>query len=140
MLALFGGNIEFLYDERMCVRVLTLLVFQVPLLFTIFTITFPLAISIVDKLPKAISLNIGKLNADDIRKLDYHKRSYLRNQVFLYFIKAVLVTCLIGLLFCVLTSIDNVLFITLCSLIQVIVGLTIAFRVFKKTNVLKETL
>lgn len=108
------------------------------IVFALLTIVFYLAISNVEKIHKPVTLTIGKLNADDIRKLDYEKRRYLRNQVALYFSVATTATILIGILFIIFGNADNGFLALPCVLISTVVGLLIALRVLKIANILKE--
>lgn len=108
--------------------------------FFILAIVFSLAIAHVEKIPRIISLNIGKLHADDIRRLDPIDRNDLRNQVAFHFVAAAAAALIIGILFIVFGSASNPLLALACNLVAVVVGGFIALGILKKAGALKEKL
>lgn len=117
------------------------LLFFIPtFVFLVLAIVFPLAISNVEKMPKAVNLNIGNLNAKDIRKLDHRNRIMLRNHLTFCLLIAVAITSFISFLFIVFGSADNALLALPCNLMGTVVGLSVVFQCIKKANALKKTL
>lgn len=116
------------------------LFFIAPFTFFILGVIFTLCIAHIEKVPGIVNLNIGKLDGDDIRKLDKKERNYLQNQLLYRFIIAVVITLLISLGFIILGDADNAILVSLCNFINLIVGLVVVLSVLKKTNKLKNNL
>lgn len=115
---------------------LNTLFFITPFVFFLLAVIFPLCIT--EKIPNWLTVNIGRLNADDIRKLESRKRNHLRNKIVFYFITAVIITLLISLAFVFVGNADNVLLSIPCNIIGLVVGLIIVFRILKTANMLKD--
>lgn len=114
------------------------LFFICPFVFLIQAIIFPLCIS--KNIPSWLYVNIGGLNANDIRRLNPSQRAYFKRQVIFRFITAVLTTLIIGILFIILGCKDKPLYAVFCNSIGLIVGLSIVLSITKAASKIKKDL
>lgn len=114
------------------------LFFISPFVLFLLGIIFPLCITHIEKIPNAVTINIGKLNGEDIRNFNKKERDYLRNQLLYHFIMAIATTFSISLAFVIFGNTDNAILVLPCNFIELIVGLVIILSVIRKTNKLKK--
>jgi hypothetical protein len=115
------------------------LFFLVPYILLTLTIIFSLCIT--EKVPEWLTVNIGKLDATDIRKMSDEKRNYLRRQVVCHFSMAISATLFIGLAFFIWGKPDRDLLAIPCNIIGLVVGAIIILPgLIKKSDALKDSL
>lgn len=113
------------------------LYFICPTVFFIFTIVFP--ISITEKIPLGMDVDIFQIHADDIRRMGSENRNYLRRKVLIHFGLAFIITLAISIMFCIFADANSLLSLTLSNVISLSIGLATALLPLRKVaNELKK--
>lgn len=111
--------------------------FLCPIIFFIFTVVFPL--SIHEKIPHGIDVNIFQIHADDIRRMCSENRNYLRRKVLIHFSLAFITTLVISTMFYIFTDANSLLSLIACNVLNLSTGLATALLPLKKVaNELKR--
>jgi hypothetical protein len=111
--------------------------FICPTVFFIFTIVFPL--SITEKIPPGMNVDIFQIHADDIRRIGSEKRNYLRRKVLIHFGLAFIITLTSSIIFCIFDDANALLLLTLSNVLSLSIGLATALLPLKKVaNELKK--
>jgi len=113
-----------------------ILFFIIPFVFFVLAVIFSFCIT--DKIPEWLAVNIGKLNADDIRNMDNKERMHLRKQVIIRFTAAIIAALAISFAFIILGDINNGLLAIPCNFISLIAGVPIIMTIIKEANKLKQ--
>lgn len=109
------------------------LYFIVPFVFVILVLAF--AFCLKRDIPSWLNINIGRLDKDDIIKLDDRQLNKLRMKVFTFFMLAAVLTGFIGMAFTVLGY-----SVFICNSIQFTVGMLSLIPIFKEAGDIKSTI
>ncbi len=118
---------------------LGILYFITPFVFLLLLVIFALCIR--EDIPAWMTVNIGRLNADDIRAMDSVRRAYLKKQVMLHLGLSVLITAVMAVIFFIIdfsSTAGVVISIVLCNAAGTAAGLFVALPVTKKANRMKD--
>lgn len=114
------------------------LYFLSPIVFFALAVIFPIFIN--HRIPLWMDVDIGKIHAEDIRKITTEQCNYLQRKVRIHFTLAFITTLVISTIFDIFSNSNSIISIIACNIICTILGLAISLSVLKAANALKNQL
>lgn len=115
------------------------LYFLSPIMFFAFAAIFPVFIN--HRIPLWMDVDIGKIHAEDIRKMTAEQCNYLQRKVRIHFTLAFITTLVISTIFYMFSDSNSTISIIICNMICTPLGLFISLSsILKTTNELKNQL